>query len=74
MRSTGEIEVENGPARFVWAAGKAITIQVTLLVRGNGTYTVILQLVHGGNDIWFGFSERGVVPKLTVTAEDPEAS
>jgi hypothetical protein len=53
--------------------GQTITIPVTPLVTGDGTYTVILMLARGGNDIWFGSSESGVKPELTVTAEDPEA-
>ena len=53
--------------------GETITISVTPLVTGNGTYTAILVLAQGGNDIWFGSSESTVKPELTVTAEDPEA-
>jgi hypothetical protein len=53
--------------------GAAITIAVTPLITGNGTYTVILTMDKGGNDIWFGSSESGAKPVLTVTAEDPEA-
>lgn len=53
--------------------GETITLPVTPLVTGNGTYTAILKLDADGNDIWFGSSESGVKPELTVTAEDPEA-
>jgi hypothetical protein len=53
--------------------GQTITVSVTPLVTGNGTYTVVLMLAQGGNDIWFGSSESGATPVLTVTAEDPEA-
>ena len=40
---------------------------------GNGTYTVVLSLQPGGNDIWFGSKSSGQAPQLSVTAEDPNA-
>jgi hypothetical protein len=53
--------------------GETISIPVTTLVTGNGTYTVVLMLDKDGNDIWFGSSESALKPELTVTAEDPDA-
>jgi hypothetical protein len=52
-------------------AGKTIKIDVTPLVRGNGTYTAVLTLRQGGNDIWLGSKSSGRAPQLVVTAEDP---
>ena len=54
-------------------AGETIEIDVTPLVSGNGTYTVVLTLDQGGNDIWFGSNSSSHKPELIVTAEDPNA-
>jgi hypothetical protein len=51
---------------------QSITIPVTPLVTGNGTYTAIVALAGDGNDIWFGSMESDMKPQLTVTAEDPD--
>jgi hypothetical protein len=51
-------------------AGQTIEIDVTPLVTGNGTFTVVLTLGTGGNDIWFGSKNSSQPPELTVTAED----
>jgi len=56
-----------------FGAGKTIEIDVTPLVTGNGTYTAVLTLGQGGNDIWFGSKSSSHTPQLTVTAEDPSA-
>lgn len=49
--------------------GQRIDVDVTPLVTGNGTYTVIIEMDSGGNDIWFGSSESGgSAPQLTVEA------
>jgi hypothetical protein len=50
--------------------GGSISIPVTPLFQGNGTYSVVLKLADGGNDIWFGSSESDVPPELLITAED----
>ncbi|MGJ8639959.1 MAG: DUF5060 domain-containing protein [Opitutaceae bacterium] len=56
-------------------AAQSLTIDVTPLVTGNGTYTVIIQLDSGGNDSWFGSSESARAPHLTVVhGEDSPAS
>jgi hypothetical protein len=52
-------------------AGQTIEIDVTPLVKGNGTVTAILTLGQGGNDIWLGSKSSGRAPRLIVTAEDP---
>jgi hypothetical protein len=50
----------------------SVTIPVTPLFQGNGTYSVVLKLAKGGNDIWFGSSESNVPPELLITADDPD--
>ncbi|MEO0796753.1 MAG: DUF1800 family protein [Verrucomicrobiota bacterium] len=46
--------------------GQTINIDVSSLVTGNGTYTVIVQMDSGGNDTAFGSSESASAPILTV--------
>jgi len=53
-------------------AGETIEIDVTPLVTGDGTYTVVLTLQQGGNDVWFGSKSGSQAPRLTVVAEDPD--
>ena len=66
--AAGEIVGEHsGPV-----IGGSVTIPVTPLFQGNGTYSVVLKLAKGGNDIWFGSSESNVAPELLITAEDPD--
>jgi hypothetical protein len=38
-----------------------------------GTYTAVLVLAQGGNDVWFGSASSSQPPQLAVTAEDPTA-
>ncbi len=52
--------------------GGSVAIPVTSLFQGNGTYSVVLKLADGGNDIWFGSSESNVAPELLIAAEDPD--
>jgi hypothetical protein len=52
-------------------AGETIEIDVTPLVSGNGTYTVVITLDQGGNDIWFESNSGSHKPELVVTAQDP---
>jgi hypothetical protein len=51
--------------------GQTVEIDVTPLVTGNGTFTVVLTLGQGGNDIWFGSKRSRQPPRLVVVAEDP---
>jgi hypothetical protein len=53
-------------------AGETIEVDVTPLVTGNGTYTVVLTMQKGGNDVWFGSGNSSRPPQLSVTAEDPD--
>jgi hypothetical protein len=52
--------------------GQTIEIDVTPFVTGNGTYTAVLTLKQGGNDVWFGSKSSSQGPQLVVTAEDPD--
>jgi hypothetical protein len=47
-------------------SAQVVNIDVTPLVTGNGTYSVILKKDSGGNDIWFGSEESGRKPQLIV--------
>ncbi|MGC6424542.1 MAG: DUF1800 family protein [Lentimonas sp.] len=46
--------------------GATISVDVDSLVTGNGTYTVIVKMDSGGNDVAFGSSESGSPPLLEV--------
>ena len=52
--------------------GDVVTIPVLPMITGDGTYTVILTLDEGGNDIWFGATSSGHGPELLITFEDPD--
>lgn len=52
--------------------GETIEVDITPLVEGNGTCTLIVTMADGGNDIWFGSDESSERPELTVTARGPE--
>ncbi|MEM6884596.1 MAG: DUF5060 domain-containing protein [Verrucomicrobiota bacterium] len=49
-------------------ASQIIDVDVSSLITGNGTYTIIVQMDTGGNDIWFGSSETASAPELTVVS------
>ncbi len=51
-------------------AGQTIEVDVTPLVTGNGTYTIVITMDAGGNDIWFGSDESSRRPELIVVAEE----
>ena len=53
--------------------GQTIEFDVTRLITGNGTFTAVLSLADGGNDVWFGSSDSSHTPQLIVTAEDPDS-
>ncbi len=55
-------------------SGATIEIDVTPLITGNGTFTAVLTLEQGDNDVWFGSKSSGRPPQLVITAEDPEGS
>jgi hypothetical protein len=61
-----QVGERTGPVR----EGQTIEVDVTPLVTGDGTHTVILTLDEGGNDIWFGSNESPSRPELVVTAEE----
>ncbi len=49
-----------------------VTIPVKKLIAGDGTYTLIVTLDEGGNDIWFSATETGSGPELLITFDDPD--
>ncbi|MDA9317444.1 DUF1800 family protein, partial [Puniceicoccaceae bacterium] len=56
--------------------GSAEMIDVNLdsLVSGNGSYTIIVEMDSGGNDVAFGSRESNRSPTLTVTYEPSQSS
>jgi hypothetical protein len=52
--------------------GDALTIPITKLLSGDGSYTVVFTLDKGGNDIEFRSSESDSGPEFLVTFEDPD--
>ena len=52
--------------------GDSVTMPVTPLITGDGTYTLIVTLDEGDNDIWFGATGSGAGPELLITFEDPD--
>jgi hypothetical protein len=73
--SAANAPLENGQVgAFTGAinAGQIVNIDITPLITGNGTYSVILHMDPGGNDVWFGSDESTRKPQLFIetTAED----
>lgn len=54
------------------SSGDAFTIPITNLLKGDGSYTLIVTLDKGGNDIEFRSSGSASSPELLVTFEDDE--
>jgi hypothetical protein len=48
------------------AGAQVVNINVTPLVTGNGTYSIILKHDAGGNDVWFGSGESMRKPQLIL--------
>jgi hypothetical protein len=55
-------------------AAQIVNVNVTPLVTGNGTYSVVLLQDTGGNDIWFGSEESPRKPQLIVTTSGSGAT
>ena len=75
--STANAPAENGQVgTFSGAVGSAqvASLDVTPLVTGNGTYSVILRLDSGGNDIWFGSEESSRKPQLVIQTSGTSAT
>lgn len=53
--------------------GQSIMIPVKSLIKGDGTYTLVVTLENGSNDIWFNSMRTTSGPELVVTFEDPDA-
>jgi hypothetical protein len=67
--TTANAPGENGQVgRFTGgvAAAQVVNINVTPLVTGNGTYSVVLKHDAGGNDVWFGSGESTRKPQLII--------
>ena len=47
-------------------SAQVVNLDVTPLVNGNGTYSAIVKLDAGGNDIWFGSEESPRKPQLII--------
>jgi len=52
--------------------GELVSIPMSKMLQGDGTYTVVLKLDKGGDDIWFESSSQGKGPELQITFEDPD--
>jgi hypothetical protein len=59
---SGQVGVYTGRIR----TGQVVNIDVTPLVTGNGTYSVILKQDAGANDVWFGSDETTRGPQLNI--------
>ena len=67
--STANAPAENGQVgTFTGAVTSAqvVSMDVTPLVTGNGTYSVIVKMDAGGNDVWFGSAESSRRPQLII--------
>jgi hypothetical protein len=67
--SSANAPVENGQlGTFTGAVGpgQVVSLNVTPLVTGDGTYSVIVKMDAGGNDVWFGSEESARKPQLVI--------
>jgi hypothetical protein len=61
--------LENGQVGLLGGAvgsGQVVSVDVSSWITGNGTYTAIVKLDAGGNDVWFGSEESARKPQLIV--------
>lgn len=49
-----------------------VTLPVQSALNGDGTFTLMLTLDEGGDDVWFGSTRSEDGPTLLVTFEDPD--
>ena len=56
-------------ASGTFTVGATVELDLTGHVTADGTYTVVLDLASGGNDVWFGSDESAQRPVLQVTAQ-----
>lgn len=49
-----------------------VDIPLPKMLDGDGTYTLVVTLDEGGDDIWFAATGSGDGPQLLVTFEDPD--
>ncbi|VGO17556.1 hypothetical protein PDESU_06153 [Pontiella desulfatans] len=57
---------EVGSMSGSFALGTTYEFDVTSLLDGDGTYTLVAKMDSGGNDAWFSSKEGATAPKLTV--------
>ena len=65
--------LENGQVGLFGGAvgsGQVVSVDVSSWITGNGTYTAIVKLDTGGNDVWFGSEESARKPQLIVETGD----
>ena len=71
--TAGNAPLENGQVGLFGGAvgsGQVVSVDVSSWITGNGTYTAIVKLDAGGNDIWFGSEESSRKPQLIVETGD----
>ena len=64
---------EVGSMSGSFSSGNTYTVELAPLLngKGDGTYTVIVKMDNGGNDVWFSSTEGAVSPSLEVTYFEP---
>lgn len=60
--SVGTVDTASG----AFGVGQLVSFDVTSVVSGDGEFTFILDLLPGGNDVWFGSSESSTPPQLVI--------
>ena len=68
--ASGQVGTSSGSV----SAAQIVNINVTSLIPNNGTYTAIIKMDAGGNDIWFGSEESARKPRLIVETGGSAAS
>jgi dienelactone hydrolase len=67
--SSANAPLENGQVGMFTGtvtSAQVVNIDVTPLITGNATYSVIVKMDAGGNDIWFGSEESARKPQLII--------
>lgn len=49
-----------------WPLGHDVSVDISKMITGNGTYTIMVTMDAGGNDVWFGSKESTATPLLTI--------
>ncbi len=56
-----------GMVSGTFSVGGVHSADLAPLVRGNGTYSLVVEMDSGGNDVWFSSKEGSAPPQLVVT-------